>query len=496
MPLFKKNILRASSSSPTPATGSPPSLAGVPQGRLVHAGIGVNLAQSHTTLDLDLGALGIQEPLLRSEEQAKFVFAHFMVGNTYPYTQEDWLEDLKLASEHDIDGFVLNIGVETWQKDRVIDCFKASEKLPKDVQFTFLFSFDMTSIPGNATQDVCHLASYLSSLATHPRMFKHPRSRRVVVSTFSGQDCCFGQSKLEDGWSYVKRELSAITPIDLMPAFFVDPAQYPGIRPLDGVFNWNGGWPVHLTPSLHRREIDHPKLDSDGHHLHHLDNNKSFMAAVSPWFFTHYGPNSWNKNWIYRGDDWLFVRRWEQLIEMRDRIEFVQVISWNDYGESHYIGPIKGAQPNSEAWVDGYPHEPWLHLNSYFARAFKVGVYPDINKDQIFVWARPHPKDAVANEDVPRPTNWELTDDLMWIIIFATTPAIVKISTSNSPKDMRDVDVRAGMTKLSSPLKVGGGIRVIMTRGGKVVAECVPVGYRFEARPGVYNFNAFVAMSE
>lgn len=52
------------------------------------------------------------------------------------------------------------------------------------------------------------------------------------------------------------------------------------------------------------------------------------------------------------------------------------------------------------------------------------------------------------------------------------------------------------MVKLSSPLKVGGGIKVIMLRNGVVVAECTPVGYRFEARPGVYNFNVFVAMSE
>ena len=36
-----------------------------------------------------------------------------------------------------------------------------------------------------------------------------------------------------------------------------------------------------------------------------------------------------------------------------------------DFGESHYIGPIKGAQPDSEAWVDGFPHEAWLHINSF-----------------------------------------------------------------------------------------------------------------------------------
>lgn len=84
----------------------------------------------------------------------------------------------------------------------------------------------------------------------------------------------------------------------------------------------------------------------------------------------------------------------------------------------------------------------------------------------------------------------------MWIILFTTAPATIRIHTSDSKTDVRQVDVGKGMVKLSSPLKVGGGIKVIMLRNGVVVAECTPVGYRFEARPGVYNFNAFVAMSE
>ena len=80
-----------------------------------------------------------------------------------------------------------------------------------------------------------------------------------------------------------------------------------------------------------------------------------------------------------------------------------------DYGESHYIGPIKGAQPNSQAWVDGFPHDAWLDLNEYFARAFKDGVYPPIDRDRIFMWARPHLRDAEATDDaVPRPDRWQL----------------------------------------------------------------------------------------
>jgi hypothetical protein len=29
----------------------------------------------------------------------------------------------------------------------------------------------------------------------------------------------------------------------------------------------------------------------------------------------------------------------------------------DDYGESHYIGPIAGAQPMSEGWVNGFDHQ-------------------------------------------------------------------------------------------------------------------------------------------
>lgn len=92
----------------------------------------------------------------------------------------------------------------------------------------------------------------------------------------------------------------------------------------------------------------------------------------------HYGPDTYNKNFIYSGDNWLLVERWEQLIANRARLDLVQVLTWSasrrttislpchsvlslscidDYGESHYLGPIEGAQPMSEAWVNGFDHQ-------------------------------------------------------------------------------------------------------------------------------------------
>jgi glucan endo-1,3-alpha-glucosidase len=57
--------------------------------------------------------------------------------------------------------------------------------------------------------------------------------------------------------------------------------------------------------------------------------SKSYMAPISPAFFTYYGPSSWNKNWIYRSDNWLLATRFEDVISMRDKIDLIELITWN-----------------------------------------------------------------------------------------------------------------------------------------------------------------------
>ncbi|KAI0048810.1 glycoside hydrolase family 71 protein [Auriscalpium vulgare] len=387
------------------------------------------------------------------------------------------------------DAFALNVGREDWQLDRVADCYAAA--LDTRSEMKLFLSFDMTSIPAGEASDIELIKSYVRLFGHHPNQFRY--EGKVFISTFAGDQSTFGSASLDKAWALVKTHLEDIAPIHLVPAFFMDPASYPSTSSIDGIFHWNGGWPLHLTRSSPCEEIQFPKLDSDQHHLRHLD-GRTYMAAVSPWFFTHYGPDSWNKNWVYRGDDWLFVRRWEQVLAFRNHIDIVQVISWNDYGESHYLGPIKGAQPNSQAWVDGFSHEPWLRLNAYYARAFKEGRLPPIDEDKIFVWARPHPKAASATDPVPRPENWELTEDVMWVVVFATAPAVVWLWSAEDKRQR--FEVGAGVAKLAWRLEPGGGMHADVVRAGHVVARCHPAGFQFDANPRLYNFNAYVAASE
>lgn len=86
---------------------------------------------------------------------------------------------------------------------------------------------------------------------------------------------------------------------------------------------------------------------------------KPYMMPVSPWFYTNMP--GFNKNWLWRGDD-LWFDRWEQVMMVDP--EYVQIISWNDFGESHYIGPLdeggygafkRGQSPYN--YAEGFDHD-------------------------------------------------------------------------------------------------------------------------------------------
>jgi glucan endo-1,3-alpha-glucosidase len=64
-------------------------------------------------------ALPLYRPLNKRDGNQKYVVAHMMVGNTYPYTQGDWEADIRQAHGSGIDGFALNIGSDSWQSSQV-----------------------------------------------------------------------------------------------------------------------------------------------------------------------------------------------------------------------------------------------------------------------------------------------------------------------------------------------------------------------------------------
>ena len=152
---------------------------------------------------------------------------------------------------------------------------------------------------------------------------------------------------------------------------------------------------------------------------------KPYIAPASAWFSTHYGPEvSYSKNWVFPSDA-LWYTRWNEILTLGPR--FVEIITWNDYGESHYIGPLssKHTDDGSSKWVndmlvilyfkisptnDTRPHDGWLDMVKPFIAAYKAGatsVDNYITNDQIVYWYRQNLKslDCSATDtcEVPAP---------------------------------------------------------------------------------------------
>jgi glucan endo-1,3-alpha-glucosidase len=234
----------------------------------------------------------------------------------------------------------------------------------------------------------------------------------------------------------------------------------------------------------------------------------TYMAAVAANFFTHYGPDTFNKNvscsfpsatlfsfvhqFAYLGDQHLLAKRWEAIISNRDQYDIIQILTWNDYGESHYVGPIKGALPNSEAWTIGFNHTAFLDVHKFYAEAFKTGTFPEITEDRLVIWSRPHAALATASDDrVGPPKNFDLFQDNVWALAITSAPG--KVTLETSPTNSKSFDVLRGVTKLAIRISPGDTMKGSIERNGQKVVEVTAPGFTFQGNPNTFNYNYFVA---
>jgi len=149
-------------------------------------------------------------------------------------------------------------------------------------------------------------------------------------------------------------------------------------------------------------------------------------------------------------------------------------------------------------------------MTRYYANAFKSGAYPAITEDNVYIWSRPHSKDAWAADYVGRPHNadWVCThcarcllstdavfgetDDYLWAVVISTKPA--KLTLTSGPNSGQ-FSVTAGVHKFKIPNGYGG-IRATLADAitGLVSVNVDPgTAFTYTSSPSAYNFNAFVA---
>lgn len=209
-----------------------------------------------------------------------------------------------------------------------------------------------------------------------------------------------------------------------------------------------------------------------------------------------------------------WARRWRQVLEVLP--EFVEIVTWNDYGESHYVGTIfepgipQAENADARPYVLNNPHEAWLETLPYQIAAYKHAFDPSNpapsvakGEDKIVYWYRTAPASAGTTKATgnacmsPINTNpqdergypiEDIMEDGIFVLALLSSPGWVSVAVGDEPPQ-RFEGLRAGLNHLSRPF--GGEVGNVTVRSSTgVIGE----GTAILSAPanGVANFNAWV----
>ncbi|CAF1248908.1 unnamed protein product [Adineta steineri] len=188
-----------------------------------------------------------------------------------------------------------------------------------------------------------------------------------------------------------------------------------------------------------------------------------------------------NQNWYRRGE-LNYATRIRQVLSLAP--DFLEIVTWNDAGESHYFGkiwPDSIAGTNIQTYTDGYDHSGWQKLLPPFIKAYKAGIkdvsslIPSDGKAVSGVfWYRPLLKSASCiNDFMGKPRGWMNAEDSFNLVVLADSRASEYTINIYSGYDMlawyRPVQ---GLNSWSIPgLRIGSQSIEIVDINGRVIAS-------------------------
>ncbi|KAL1963031.1 hypothetical protein VTN77DRAFT_8779 [Rasamsonia byssochlamydoides] len=230
------------------------------------------------------------------------------------------------------------------------------------------------------------------------------------------------------------------------------------------------------------------------------------MMPASPWFFTNLP--GYNKNWLWRGDD-LWYDRWQEILY--NQPPFVEIISWNDYGESHYIGPLHdnafaafsiGQGPYN--YAENMPHDGWRLFLPYVIDTYKNGI-ATITQEGLVTWYRLNPATACATGGTTGNTAsqlqlefkpYDVVQDEVFYSALLASPATVTVSIGGVVQAATWSDTPDGGIGIyhgSVPFNDNTGqVIVTISRAGETIASVYGASITTICTDGIENWNAWV----
>ncbi|KAK4443043.1 glycoside hydrolase [Podospora aff. communis PSN243] len=355
------------------------------------------------------------------------VFAHYMVGLTLNQTVSQWQHDIISAKNASIDGFALNIGPgDHFTLDELHDAYSVAAEVGN---FSLFLSFDFAAAGGPAGH-----AWNVSSVAGLIGEFKGEDAQYLVdgkplVSTFEG-------TAFVDDWDAVRKEVDG--GIYFVPDWSsMGPEGVGRVRDrIDGHFSFDA-WPKPGQQSMTTVVDKAYQAALDG---------KTYMMGVSPYFYTNL--HGLSKNW-YATSTTLWYDRLEQMLSLEPAPDMVQIISWNDFGESHYISDIVHTQvyPDAGHYIHGMDHSAFRTLLPYYIAAYKSGkksipLLDDMGDGIAVAWYRTTPNlghcgdgGAVWGQGGTQSAKEGLEDSINVVVITGKKKAVLTVSVGGEKRE-------------------------------------------------------------
>ncbi|ORY67182.1 glycosyl hydrolase family 71-domain-containing protein [Pseudomassariella vexata] len=393
----------------------------------------------------------------------------------------DYDIDMQLAKAAGIDAFALNVGTNTFTDQQLDYAYESAAKNDMKVFISYDFNW-YSPYELNDIEVAKKIGQSIAKYSQKPAQLKV--GNKIFASSFVG-----------DGFN-VDVMRNAARAAGRIEVYWV-PNFHPGqsdVSKIEGALNWMG-WDHNGNNRAPTQGRYVSVAQGDQEYKNWLG-TKHYMAPVSPWFFTHFGKEvSYTKNWVFPSD-LLWYNRWNEILTLQP--DSVQIVSWNDYGESHYVAPLssKHVDDGSSKWANDMPHNGWLEMAKPYIAAYKAGatsVANYIKSDQIIYWYRPTRRDV--NCDLTdtaldgKPNGWQSLTDNVFVVALLTYPGTVTVTSGNNVQAFR---LDAGATAFQVPLGVGKQ-KFVLTRDcttvmtgtslKEVSSSCVC---------GIYNFNAYV----
>lgn len=353
--------------------------------------------------------------------QAREVFAHYMAGDIDASSAET---DVKAAAAIGFDAFAINLNADALNSNWAERCTDRLFTAAKNNGFKCFISMDLDNA-NDATRD--QFWTYLNKYMAHDAYYK-VEDGRPLLSTFS-----LGSTN-PSNWPLFLKDLNNGNGVYFLPEPDNREGYYAYNQPagtkafwdtwapvVDGVFSWETAWTKDGKNNVSTSDWDEPHAAE----AHRRD--LSYMVPMSSLQYKHWVEGNRNDNW-YRVGEVNLPERMTQVLGMEPKADFAEVITWNDSGESHYIGTVHkdGQIPAFAEYAneETYSHVAWQPLFHSFNDAFKRGVDArgmkpmEQGKDYVgAMWYRSVTTNANCR-DRPSGAN-DAKDALNWAVIVA-----------------------------------------------------------------------------